>query len=410
MQQNYLTLAQFNDVVKTALHRLEMHTIWVVAEIAELKSSGRGHVYLELVEKNKHQVTAKSQAVIWYNKHNEIRQKFGRDTYNILKKGNKVLLQVRLDYHAVYGLKVVIEGVDASVTIGDLELRRLEIIQRLQGEGVMDLNRQKRLPTVLQRIAVISSPTAAGFGDFANHLQNNPYGYHIHYQLFESAMQGDRVEAEMLSQLQRIAEQQERFDAVIIIRGGGSKLDLNCFNNYAIAQKIAYFPLPILTGIGHQQDETVCDLVAHTSLKTPTAVAEFILNSLMVFESSMQQLLERVQSNTQSFLHIQQSQLTQLNTRLQLSSHAILQQQTQKIVRYQERMERAIPALLKRQKMKLQYMEQAFKLLSVDSLLKRGFSITRLNGKVITDSRELKEGDEIETQLQKGSVRSKKLS
>ncbi len=403
---NYLNLTQFTDLVKTALYRMEQHLFWVVAEIAELKASGRGHVYLELVEKDKQQLTAKSQAVIWYNKHQEIRQKFGRDTYNILKKGNKVLLLLRLDYHAIYGLKVVIEDVDASVTIGDLELRRLEMIQQLQTEGAIGLNQQHVLPSVLQRIAVISSPTAAGYGDFVNHLQQNPYGYRVHYQLFEAAMQGEKVEPEVLAKLQRIAQQKERFDAVVIIRGGGSKLDLNWFNNYKLAQTIAHFPLPVLTGIGHQQDETVCDLVAHTALKTPTAVAEFILNSFLVFESNLQQLIENLQFKTQQILHIEQSKITNLNTRFQLATQHLLQQQKQQLSHCETRLERVIPQFLQRQRQQLAIMEQAFKFLSIENLLKRGFSITRLNGKVLTDSTLLQKGDVLETQLEKGSLKS----
>lgn len=407
---SHLSLSELNDKINDALYGLSSRPTWVMAEIAELKSAGSGHIYLDLVEKENNRIIAKSSATIWYTTGKQLRVKFGRDLSRILKKGNRVLVRAKVSYHSVYGLKLNIIDLDASATIGDLELRRLETIRKLTEEGYTDINNRLPLPLVLQRIAVISSSNAAGYGDFINQLANNPYGYQIHHQLFPSAMQGDKMESEMRIQLQQIADQKERFDALVIIRGGGSKLDLEAFNNYTLATNIALHPLPILTGIGHQQDETVADLVAHTSIKTPTAVAEFILDSFMQFEQHLYLLGEQIQQHTQKLLTQEQYLLSRLESRLQSQSSYLLQREQTNLEQLQTRLSRSAQQRLKRENLQLQLLQRTFQLFNVETLLQRGFSITRQqkNGttKVVTNANELKEGDVLETELKNGVILS----
>lgn len=404
-----LSLSELNDKINDALYGLSSRPTWVMAEIAELKSAGSGHIYLDLVEKENHRIIAKSSATIWYTTGKQLRVKFGRDLSRILKKGNRVLVRAKVSYHSVYGLKLNIVDLDASATIGDLELRRLETIRKLTEEGYTDINNRLTLPLVLQRIAIISSANAAGYGDFINQLANNPYGYNIHHQLFPSSMQGDKMEGEMRQQLQQIAEQKDRFDALVIIRGGGSKLDLEAFNSYTLATSIALHPLPILTGIGHQQDETVADLVAHTSIKTPTAVAEYILDSFMQFEQHLYLLGEQIQQYTQKLLSQEQYLLNHLENRLQSQSSHLLQKEQSQLEQLQNRLSRSAQQRLKRENLQLQLLQRTFQLFNVETLLQRGFSITRhqQNRKVVVDANDVKEGDILETELANGLIISR---
>ncbi len=399
---SHLSLSELNEKINDALYGLSSRPTWVMAEIAELKSAGSGHIYLDLVEKEDNRIIAKSAATIWYNTGKQLRVKFGRDLPRILKKGNRVLVRAKVSYHSVYGLKLNIVDLDASATIGDLELRRLETIRKLTEEGYTEINNRLPLPLVLQRIAVVSSANAAGFGDFINQLANNPYGYQVHYQLFPSSMQGDNMESEMRQQLQRIAEQKDHFDAIVIIRGGGSKLDLEAFNSYTLAIHIALHPLPILTGIGHQQDETVADLVAHTSIKTPTAVAEYILDTFMQFEQHLYLLGEQIQQHMQKLLTQQNYLLQHLESRLQSKTSHLLQKEQVNLEQLQTRLSRSVQQKLKRENLQLQLLLRTFQLFNVETLLQRGFSITRKKGKVVTDTNTLKEGDIVETKLASG--------
>lgn len=404
---SYLSLSELNEKINDALYGLSSRPTWVIAEIAELKSAGSGHIYLDLIEKEDNRIIAKSRATIWYNTGKQLRVKFGRDLSRILKKGNRVLVRAKVSYHSVYGLNLNIIDLDASATIGDLELRRLETIRKLKEEGYTDINNRLSLPLVLQRIAVISSANAAGYGDFINQLANNPFGYQVRHHLFPSAMQGDNMESEMRYQLQQIAEQKDQFDAIAIIRGGGSKMDLEAFNNYNLATSIALHPLPILTGIGHQQDETVADLVAHTSIKTPTAVAEFILDTFMQFEQHIYLLGEQVQQHTQTLLTQQNYLLNNLESRLQSKTSHLLQKEQIQLEQLEIRLNRSTQQRFKHEKLQLQLLERTFELFNVETLLQRGFSITRKDGKVVKDAKALKEGDVLETEFAKGKTTSK---
>ncbi|OWY25715.1 exodeoxyribonuclease VII large subunit [Sphingobacteriales bacterium UPWRP_1] len=403
----YITLSQLNGLVREVISEAIKPDIWVIAEISQIKMAGSGHWFIDLVEKEREVITAKLSGVIWNSTYNELRMKFGADLVNLLKNGNKVLFSGTVGFHEVYGLKIVISDIDPSVTLGELELKRMETIQRLTAEGYIGKNAQLPLPMVLQRIAVISSASAAGFGDFMNHTQQNRYGYSVWVKLFPSLMQGEGVEQELIGRLREIEAQKHLFDAVVIIRGGGSKLDLDAFNNYHIAVAIAQCSLPVLTGIGHQQDETVADLVAHTSLKTPTAVAEYILQTFLHFESAMLSLFNKVSKLSVTLLKQHHFGLQTLRQSLAIQSRQEISRQKQQLNLLLQRLPRAAKRLLQTKQAQLQHTGQTIDLFNVEKLLKRGFTITRMNGKALKSAATAQHGQLISTQFADGTVNSR---
>ena len=403
---NFITLQQLNTYLQDMLAEVFAMPFWVVAEIAEYKQAPSGHLYMELVDKSgSDTLTAKAQAVVWHNKGLELRQKFGADLPNLLKKGNKVLVKILLEYHPVYGLKLVVQDLDASVTMGELELRRRQTLERLQREGLSKLNAQLPLPTVLQRVAVVSSPTAAGYGDFINHLQYNSLGYKVQCTLFQSAMQGDAMQSEMSAQLKAIANRPADFDVVVIIRGGGSKLDLETYNDYLLSAAVAQMPLPVLTGIGHQQDESVIDLMAHTALKTPTAVAEFILQTFYQYETALLSCAEQVRRNVRDKLQAQHYYLRECQTALQTLLRQALQKQQYKLEKFEDSLRRNTQQQLNRQNLLLDRLEQNIALYDSNRLLKRGFVWVRKNGIALTNSRQVCPGDHLEIVFAENTIK-----
>lgn len=407
--QQHLSLSQLNRMVKRALRTLSMQGFWVIAEIADIKQAASGHVYMELVEKSGNRMVAKLQAVIWANTFLNIRQQFGSDTRLLLKKGNKVLIKGKVDFHEVYGIKITISELDPSVTLGELERQRLATVRKLREAQLIGLNNLRSLPSVLQNVAVISSATAAGYGDFVSHLARNAYGYKVNHRLFPAAMQGDNTEADVVAQLAAIGQQTNDFDVVVLIRGGGSKLDLHAFNNFEIGAAIAQCPLPVLSGIGHQQDETVPDLVAHTSLKTPTAVAEFIIDSFVTFEENLVGIQAYLHTSTQQILNRQELTIRDLNTRFRLSATHFTRRENEKLANHEQVLTRLSQHLLKQEHQRIAYLESTFKLFNIENLLRRGFSITRHQGKVISNADALKKGDMVVTELAQGTLKSEIL-
>ncbi len=273
-----VTLEQFCNQVKYVVEQSGLEA-WVTAEIAQISIS-RGHYYLELIQKSdlSDAPSAKLRCNIWSGMYDNVIRPFIDATGGELAAGMKIRAYIRATYHTVYGLSGIIVGIDPTYTLGDLEARRRAIWAQLQEDGVTDINKSQRLPTVMKRIAVVSASTAAGYGDFCDQLANNGYGITFHPTLFPSVVQGVEAERSIIAALDAIAKRCDEFDVVAIIRGGGSKMDLACFDSYLIASNIAQFPLPIITGIGHERDQSIADLVANTSVKTPTAVAEFLIS------------------------------------------------------------------------------------------------------------------------------------
>jgi exodeoxyribonuclease VII large subunit len=255
---------------------------WVIAEISEIKENYAGHCYLELIEKNNDErnVRAKVKALIWNNRYRFLRSFFENITGESLKAGIKILIKVKIEYHELYGLSLIITDIDPAFTIGEMAIKRQEIIKQLELEGVFSMNRDLDMPALPQRIAIISSRNAAGYQDFINHLTDNNFGYLFYYTLFDSVMQGLETEESVITALDKIMYNIHHFDVVVIIRGGGSQSDLSWFDNYNIAYHITQFPLPVISGIGHDKDLTVTDMVANKSMMTPTAVADFLINCM----------------------------------------------------------------------------------------------------------------------------------
>ncbi|MDD2381071.1 MAG: exodeoxyribonuclease VII large subunit [Mariniphaga sp.] len=313
-----LTLFELNQQIKESLSSAIPGTVWVMAEIAEMKENRNGHCYLDLAEKKGTEIIARARATIWSYTYRILKPYFESTTGQLFTQGLKVLLEVSVDYHPLYGLSLNIKDIDPAYTIGDMTLQRRETIDRLQREGVFNMNKELILPLVPQHIAIISSKTAAGYQDFVNQLENNPIGIKFHTHLFEAYMQGGEAAPSIIAALEKIFEYEDFFDAVAIIRGGGATADLSCFDQYQLALVVTQFPLPVITGIGHEKDDTIIDLVAHTRLKTPTAVAEFFIAGAEIFLEKLSRLKEKVVNIARKNLEIQQKLLENYAGALQL--------------------------------------------------------------------------------------------
>jgi exodeoxyribonuclease VII large subunit len=318
----------------------------------------------------------------------------------------KVLLQVTVTFHEVYGYSLVVQDIDPTYTMGDMARRRKEIIDQLTKDGVIGLNRELEIPLLPQRIAVISSATAAGWGDFRNQLANNVYGFRFYVKLFQAAMQGDDVERSVIAALDAVAEHRDDFDLVIIIRGGGAVSELSCFDSYNLAFNIANFPLPVITGIGHERDETVADVVAHTKVKTPTAAAEFIINRVFDTAQALESLSRRLGDAIMNRMNAENMRLEKLSQKLP-SLFAVLRARHEQILEnIWNRSAAGVRNLLTAKSHRLELMEKSIAAADPALILKRGFSLTRLNGRVVKCASDLKPGDRITTALADGTFES----
>ncbi|MCZ6899868.1 MAG: exodeoxyribonuclease VII large subunit, partial [Bacteroidetes bacterium] len=316
---NHLSLFELNRLIKSALDNNLAPSYWVVCEISDLRENQRGHCYLELVEKEGDEVIAKMRGVIWANNYRNLSTWFYSATGQTLKTGLKILANVQIQFHEIFGLNLNIRDIDASFTLGEKEKQKHIVIDQLIEEGVFEINKTLNFPIVPQNIAIISSPTAAGYEDFINHLKNNQYGYRFTAKLYKSIMQGDEAIPSIIESLHRVNNLVDRFDILVLIRGGGSRVDLDCFDSYDLSSHIAQFPIPVVTGIGHERDESICDLVAHTNLKTPTAVSEFIINQVIDFENSVQFAFDKINSGTKVLISNNANILNQFGFRINVS-------------------------------------------------------------------------------------------
>jgi len=423
------TLSELNATIRKALELSFPDTFWVVAEIAEVSCKAKGHCYLMLVEKQDDAVIAQMKANIWAYTYRTVSHKFEKATGESLRKGMQVLLLAEVTFHEVYGLSLSIKDIDPTYSLGEMARKKGETIERLHKEGFVELNKSLPLPVVPQRIAVISSEMAAGYGDFVSHIESNSYGYRIYLTLYQSLMQGEGAEESIIAALSKIKGTMELYDAVVIIRGGGSQIDLSCFDSYNLAVEVAKCPLPIITGIGHERDDTVCDIVAHTRMKTPTAVAGFIIDGIRTFEEELldmerrlihraEDLLKeetyRFRNIVQSFSHIIGRRFHAEDKRLHSATHQVISGTSQVInvninslVIKTNQLSSSIKSLFQTQDERVKHLEQGIRLLDPANVLKRGYSITYQNKKAVKTSSELSEGDMIRTRLYKGSIKSK---
>jgi len=358
-----LSVLQLTNSIQHVLEKELEPLVWVVGELADFRQAPQGHVYFELVEKEGNQVQAKIRANLWQFTYRSVASKFEAVTGTSLKNGMKVLAQVSVTYHAVYGLSLNVKDIDPSFSLGERARIRQETITKLTQEGWIGHNSRLSLPLVIQRIAIISSATAAGYGDFINQLAGNPQGYQVYHPLFPSLMQGNEAVDSLLSALDLVAEQAEKLhlDAVVLIRGGGAQLDLDCFDDYHLALKIASFPIPVFTGIGHERDETIADLVAHTRLKTPTAVAEFILSSFREFEENLALVAQRLDWITRTKFSEEERKLQACHLRIQGEGKQLLSREGEKVRTTALRIQHSIKNGTKQEKSKLEQRQEQLK-------------------------------------------------
>ncbi|MBN2890463.1 MAG: exodeoxyribonuclease VII large subunit [Bacteroidales bacterium] len=448
-----LTLSELALLIKETIDISFANFYNIVAEVHQFNVNYSGHAYLQLVEKEEKgdKTVANMRAMIWANKFRMIQAYFESVTGSELQEGIKILAKVEVNFHPVYGMGLVIHDIDPTYTLGDIEKRRQEIIDQLQEDGIFEMNKSLELSIVPQRIAIISSSTAAGLGDFLDHLNGNEFGYSIEYQLFDAVMQGEKTEKSIIQALDKIFKKSDDFDAVVIIRGGGSKLDLSAFDSYEIAVNIAQFPLPVLTGIGHQRDLSIADMVSYKSLKTPTAVADFIVSKINDFEleviskfeyvkevvkdrieeenyileksynrlkteivdyiyenkTTLDYLKQELRFKTNQFLYKQEEVLKNRFLDVKLLIKSKISDEIRGIKDLQRDLKNRIGTLLINQNNKLNVIEAKIDAHDPQHILDLGFSITSKNGKLVKSAEEVVSGDEITTQLKTGTLKSR---
>ena len=424
-----ITLYELNELVKETLELGMPDTYWVQAELSEVRVNN-GHCYVEFVQKDRrgNGLVAKARGNIWRNVFAILKPTFERATGQLFTAGIKVLVEVSVSFHELYGYSLNVMDIDPSYTLGDMARKRQEILHQLQDEGVLELNKELDMPMLPKRIAVISSSTAAGYGDFSNQLANNQGGFYFHTELFPAIMQGDGVEQSILQALDIIYAREEEFDVVVIIRGGGATSDLTGFDTYPLAAAVAQFPLPIITGIGHERDDTVLDMVSHTRVKTPTAAAEFLIDRMQEVADELTDLSQRLYHGAATLLANSKERLLRLQTRIptramqrindhllylinvrhNISQAAILQveRKKQQFPLLKQHLLQLSMSIIEKKRFQLTLLQQKTADASPAKLLARGYSITLKNGKVIKDASLLKPGDEIVTKLKRGEVSS----
>ncbi len=404
--QDFVTLQQLLEKVRDVLEDNFRDTYWVVADVSDLRENVRGHCYLELVQKDDSSklMEAKVRAVIWANLYAKIKPFFLQATGRALSTGMKVLACVSVAFHELYGLSLEIVDIDPSFTIGDMARKRQETIDRLKADGVWDMNRELELPTLVQRLAVISSETAAGYGDFCDQLLNNNRSFAYSVQLFPAIMQGDNAAESVVAALDRIYERAEDFDAVVIIRGGGASTDLLAFDDYHLSASVAQFPLPVITGIGHERDESVVDMVAHIRCKTPTAVAAFLFERTFSQEKLLLDCENALKTLFFNRLEMECLHIEDISQRLIRHYSHCFAMEEQRILQLRKNIISAFHHTIQNRLHKMELFENTLKHVSPEAILKRGYSITLANGRVVKKASDVEPGVELRTLLSEGEI------
>ena len=402
----YITLSELQRRVRQALEERFALPLWVSAEIAEVKVNYSGHCYLELVEKGEGDGVPKAQAraVIWRSQYARIAAYFEAETGQRLAAGMRILAKATVNYHELYGFSLQLLDVDPAYTLGDMERQRQQTIARLQAEGVWEMNRQQAMPAVVQCIAVVSSSRAAGYQDFCNELAKSPYRFCL--TLIDAVVQGAAAEDSIVDALSRIAAAGEAFDAVVMIRGGGSSSDLNCFNAYRLCNHVAQFPLPVVTGIGHDKDTSVADLVAHTALKTPTAVAAWLVERMAQADGYLAWAGLQLGNAALAITHSAAVGLERLGAALAQQSQRLLQEGRSRLDRAEETLLAAPADLLRGHDRRLAAASELLLSYSVERVLRRGFAVVRRGGEALRSAEGLSPGDRLDITLADGEVQA----
>lgn len=429
MSETAITLLEFNSRVKGLLQDNSVQRCWVVAETSDVGVRG-GHCYLELIQKDpeRGQTLAKARAVIWANRFAMLRYAFETATGQAFGSGLKVMVEVTASFHELYGLSLQITNINPTYTLGDMARLRMEILRRLKAEGILTMNKELEWPSVAQRIAVISAGTAAGYGDFIDQLHRNPSGIQFYTCLFQATMQGVNTVPSVIAALERINRHVDLFDCVVIIRGGGATSELNSFDSYELAANVAQFPLPVISGIGHDRDNTVIDEVASVRVKTPTAAAEWLIDRAQQALDNLNALTDGVIDLANRMVSDSRQQLAYISGVIPYAVRTILERNRAKLdlymqqipmrasmrvdaarkdlSRYRELVRMAVRQQLRDAARRVDMLERQVNLLSPQQVLRRGYSLTLKNGKAVTDASVLQPGDVIETHLAKGTVKS----
>lgn len=408
MEQDILSLLELNLSIKEAINQGFDQAYWVRAETSDVRPHRNGHCYLEFIEKAKdgHSIVAKARGTIWASTFNLLKPYFEEQTGQAFASGITVLVRVTVSFHETYGFGLNVVDIDPSYTLGEIARNRLLVLKQLEEDGVLTLNKELPLAEPLNRIAVISSQTAAGYEDFQNQLEHNSAGVVFYTKLFPAIMQGDRSEASIISALDQIYQHKELFDVVVIIRGGGASSDLSCFDSYELALNCAQYPLPIVSGIGHERDVTVLDAVAHTRVKTPTAAAEFLINRVTATIDYLMSLQDRLVQTTRNILAEEDSLLNGWTKDVYHNSRSLLQSNKNKLLFLNEKLRNIVKSKVEREYFTIQRYEHFVSLSLPENMLKRGYSITTRNGKTVKSIADLKQGDVITTQLFDGKIDS----
>ena len=408
MEQQALSLHELNGLVKRSIRSCLPDTYWIQAELSDVRTNYSGHCYLEFVQKDAsgNNLIAKARGTIWSNIFKMLKPYFEQETGQAFTSGIKVLVEVSVEFHELYGYSLTVLDIDPTYTVGDMERKRREILRQLEEEGVIDLNKELEMPMLPQRVAVISSATAAGYGDFCNQLANNPRGYGFRTELFSAIMQGDRVEESIIAALDAIYERMEEFDVVVIIRGGGATSDLSGFDTYELAANCAQFPLPIITGIGHERDDTVLDKVAHTRVKTPTAAAEYLIARMDKCADALDEMSARLTESVRRLLLWEHQRMERLKQRIPSAVYKRLGDAKYRLLSAQRDLQMASRQFLSVKKHRLELLQQRLNDALPEKQLARGYSITLKDGKALKDASALKEGDMVITLLHHGKVES----
>lgn len=384
--ENPLSLSRLNSMVRAAIEEQLPLKYWVTGELSEVRATSVGHCYIELVERDEAtgEISAKARGTIWSRVYSLLRPYFLEQTGREFSVGLKVLLQVSVNFHEVYGFSLDVCDIEPAYTIGDMARQRMLIVQRLTDEGVINLNKELPFPLLPKRVAVISSASAAGYGDFCDQLNGNLYGFNFRVQLFPAPMQGSKVEEGIISALNAIARDLDSWDVVVIIRGGGATSDLSCFDTYDLANNCAQFPLPVVTGIGHQRDDTLLDIVAHTRVKTPTAAAELLIHTMLVQAEKIENLRRAIPDTVSRRIADERRRVEMLVQNLPLSVAMLLQQQRHRLDIWEQQLQASSP----------------------DRILARGYTLTLSGGRIVRSAAELSAGDEVVTRFADGDVTS----
>lgn len=399
MSNSAISLYELNNLIRGILSESLPRHFWIKAETSDVRENQSGHCYLELIEKdnNNRNIIAKARANIWANTYKLLKTYFEEQTGQSFTSGLKVLVQVSVEFHELYGYSLMVHNIDPSYTLGDQARNRALILKQLEEDGVLTLNKELDLPKPTNRIAIVSSSTAAGYEDFMNQLNDNPSGFVFYTKLFPALMQGEKTESSIILALEKIYEYQSYFDAVVIIRGGGATSELSYFDSYLLAASCAQFPLPIITGIGHERDDTVLDIVAHTRAKTPTAVAEFLVEQMSVLENDLSYTQREILSLVSQKVYTESTHLNAISTHLSYQIRTKVKDRLDSMNHITLNVKNMIAGSMREKKHSIEIKEQHLKLISPENILKRGYTLTLKDNRIVKKGEILKKGDSITT-------------